>query len=81
MSVKENATAADETDLLSKDEFVDVTSEHGAGREHGGVGRGHDGRRDGAETDERHPRRTQVLHHHRQDHLLLLGRDRNAMSR
>jgi len=46
---------------LPEDEFVDVSGEHGAGGEHGGVGRAHDGRGNRAQAEEGDVRWGQML--------------------
>jgi hypothetical protein len=63
---------------LSEDEFVDVSGEHGAGGEHGGVCGRHDGGGHGSQTEEPHPGRAQVLQAQRENHAHLGRRDRDG---
>ena len=60
------------THRLAEGELIDVSSEHGAGGEDGGVCGGHDGGGHGPEPEEGHPGRAQVLQHDGQDHVRLV---------
>jgi len=60
---------------LSEDELVDVSGKHRRSREDRGVGRAHDGRRNGPEAEERDVARRQVLQDERQDHAGVLRPD------
>ena len=64
--VDDDEDAHDHDDLAiggpgTEDCTIEVPGEHGTCREHGRVGGGHDGRRDGAKAEEGHPLRRQIL--------------------
>ena len=64
--VDDDEDAHDHDDLAirgpgTEDRAVEVPGQHGTGREHGRVRRGHDCRRDGAEAEEGDPLRRQIL--------------------
>ena len=57
--------------LLTKDEFVNVMSKHGAGREETGVCRRHDSGRHRAQSHKRNGGWSEVLKHHGKDQCLV----------
>ena len=64
--VDDDEDAHDHDDLAigslgTEDCTVEVPGQHGTRREHGRVGGGHDGGRDGAKAEEGHPLRRQIL--------------------